>query len=298
MELDFPQSAYEIGDRIPFSLRFEEPVTGITKLTVRPHETQEKLLRFPVSPTTKDGVTWQGEFQVLSDIVDVVQPFDISLTLTPALKLSAESTTQTLEMVPLLSEATSPPGYLDPKIIPLEWQGVLLLFAIIAIVSLLLLALLIWAWFRIVRPFITKKLDAYEQRTTPIQLLEQDFERLKSLELLQTKGVEPHYTLLSFVLRRYLESTGHMKALELTDDELEQLIQTTASDQPVKFLKGLFVECSAAKYAQSQYSEALIKSHLAIVQEFLHAEKLRLIKLEQEQKASERGGKRSKEVVA
>jgi hypothetical protein len=298
MELDFPQSAYEIGDRIPFTLRFVEPVSGITKLTVKPHESQEQLLRFPVSPTTKDGVLWQGELQVLSDIVDVVQPFEISLSLTPELKKSAVSTTQTLEMIPLLSEATTPPGYLDPKIIPLEWQGVLLLFALTLFVFLLILALLIWAWFRIVRPFLTKKLDAYETYSSPISIFESAVTELSSLELLSTKGIGAHYTKLSHIVRTYLKSSGVIRGLEITDEELERVVINSSENDTLRYLLGLFSEISVAKYAKSEYQTDYIIQHLGMVQSFVTAEKLRLIKLEQELKERERGGKRSKEAVA
>lgn len=288
--LEFEPGPYEIGESVPFAII---PMDGnpVGSLKVKVGREQANMLKISQQPTTQDGITWSGEFVALTDVVTSVEPFTVTGKAPDGTQIKGTSTSAPIQMI-LLPEEPKPQdySYADPLKPEVEYRGIIMAAILGFVLFLLIVAVII-----LVVYLLLKRKNAELQNgiksLSPIEELENQFSLLQKGEHLAEQGIEYHYTKLSFAVRQYLERTGTMRALEMTDNELEDLARYANQDSSLKVICGLFDQCSAAKYAQSRYTEQVIQNDLESLLRFIQSEKKRIareeeIRLEQQRNSS------------
>lgn len=120
--------------------------------------------------------------------------------------------------------------------------------------------------------------------------------RLKNLDVYHSHGSERHYTELSMSLRRYIEEEMGYHAVEMTEDEVVDLIRGDLSDiNKAETLIELFRRSSMAKFARFPMDQEMAAGDVEAAESFLVAEEARLKALEAIRKEEEQRAARERE---
>ncbi len=153
-------------------------------------------------------------------------------------------------------------------------------------VSLATLAFLLLLLIRRLRSKDTTEAPA-SPPINPVTELAAALDDLKTLGRFRAQGTEAHCTLLSFVLRRYLERTCQMPAIELSDDEVVDRIEREELNNPsLTTLSRVFHDMSLAKFARANMTEDQIRRQVDLAVVFVNAERERMATQQQRKEAS------------
>ena len=202
--------------------------------------------------------------------------FDLGSFETPPLGVTVSSPdgqTQQVEALPLalIVTPTRPEGDTDLRDIkpqadvsvPFPWAAVLGSLAAL----LILAALGYFVYRRWLKP---KQLAAAVDNRPPYQRALDDLARIAAMQLPQQGRFKEHYTLVTDVLRRYLEARYGVNALERTTAELHQELKfASISPELTRRFIALFEDSDFVKFAkvipELQESEELIAKSEALI---------------------------------
>lgn len=263
----------EIGDPVTLEIEMPGGQSGeALSLSPMPGATQPLLLEDP--QPAGDGSTWRVPATLLAGGEVTVGPYKVDVT------IGGEK--QTFQLGPFAFQASAPgeaPGeprdYTNPLAAPANWSRLLAMGAIAAVVLAGVLALLIWILWKIFR----KKDEAAVVAEPPVMPLEQALQALgdlRRMEVFRSQGTKAHYAALSFLLRRYFERAYGFNALEMTEDEMIDLIRRDLHGQRgTEALRHVFEQASLAKFARWTASETEARDDLEPAAAFLRAEEER-----------------------
>ncbi len=277
-DISVPTVPFQIGETIPFTI-IAPDANPVEKLSAKVERTQTNLISITKKPTTKDGVIWEGELIVLSDTVNTILPLSVSANQPGVGDISGTTPAAPVQMIPLSNEEQKF-GYADPIEPSIEWDGILIALGIALILLIVFLLIIGFILYKVYKYLSKPKSQKPIPQLPPMEELQLAFNELYANSALNEDSIEPYYTKLSFILRRYMERCGTYKALELTDYELEELIRFDNSTPTVQTLAGLFDQCSAAKYSKTRYTEKVIQEDLAKVKSYIGLEIIRLAEVE------------------
>ncbi|CAN5289441.1 hypothetical protein BH09SUM1_BH09SUM1_23780 [soil metagenome] len=208
------------------------------------------------------------------------------LVLTPDFKASAPGKdTVTLhgapvhirvEAPPKPTEGEQPKPLTEPAELPFNY---LLRNLILAGAGLVVLGFIgggIWLALTLTRKNIAAR--GIEPPLPPIQRALKDVRTLRMLDVFRHDGPEGHYTILSMTLRRYIESQFGRSAMEMTEDEVSELLIHGDLRQlrGVRELAPVFTRSSFAKFARQPLTEEDAVRDCEIAEDFLIREKARI----------------------
>jgi hypothetical protein len=136
----------------------------------------------------------------------------------------------------------------EQKNIAFPWKEVLIkVLIVVAILSLILFAIFY---------YIKRKkrlLELANKPKTPLEIYIETLQKLETLEsqkLWQKDQIKEYYFTLSETLRNYIEGRFKVNAMELTTDEIFELMNAEINDGLNKKLKEILSQADLAKYAK------------------------------------------------
>jgi hypothetical protein len=125
--------------------------------------------------------------------------------------------------------------------------------------------------------------------TDPIDEAFQSLSALENLDEYHTRGTKAHYVVLSMLLRRYIERQWNRPAMEMSEDEVINVLRGEFSHRPgVSDLLKLLGTASLAKFARLEVPIEDVQSHLRSARAFLTSERDRLRAAAMAQRISQR----------
>lgn len=180
-------------------------------------------------------------------------------------------------------------GYTDPLAVPFNyfWRNLLFLAGILLALFLLAALLLLAVWW--LSRERRRRAETIEI-VPPVVAALRRVRDLQSLDVYTHKGVEHHYTELSQALRRYIEDQYGHPAVEMTEDEIVELLRETLVDVPkTETLAELMRRSSMAKFARRQLDAETAREDCGTAEAFLIGEKSRFEVMRAEARAALRG---------
>lgn len=111
----------------------------------------------------------------------------------------------------------------------------------------------------------------------PVEMALVSLSSLKSMEVFLQEGPERHYTILSTIVRKYFDQQIGIKAMEMTEGELESEFRAREASLPkAETLIPVLQRMSYAKFAKQDPTLGVGYEDCHAVEEFLLAEKERL----------------------
>lgn len=166
-------------------------------------------------------------------------------------------------------------SYTGPLAIPFDytWRNVVIASAV---VLLLLIAALLIAW--IVYKVSRRQAEAaIVPVLPPVESALLAVRGLASLDVYRMEGSNKHYTMLSTALRRYLEDQFDVNAVEMTEDEVVDLLRNRLDRIPrTPELAEIMQRSSLAKFANMPLTEELAQQDCLSAERFLVGEKERI----------------------
>ncbi len=262
------QSTLEIGQKASLQLSFGERVTN---LTIEPSDEKASYYLFGAPESIGDHA-WKVPMQIL-----VSGTYDLNDLRIYAVDENGQKTAYYGDSKPVTvlepkAEMAEPKDYTGLLNAKLGWKRPAQLAATALIVLAVLIALLIW-FLKYVRRKKPEILHAQVPALPPLQELRVAFEPLANLVVFNTRGVEAHYTELSFALRRYFERKYQMPALEMSDEEMRVYLKREMSMQSfTSILMTVFDQAGLAKFAKFSISEDDTRNDISKVQSFIQME--------------------------
>lgn len=166
-------------------------------------------------------------------------------------------------------------SYTGPLAIPFDytWRNVIIASAVLLI--LVMLALLIaWIVYQVSR---RQAEAAVVPVLPPVESALLAVRGLATLDVFRMEGSNRHYTMLSTAMRRYLEDQFNVNAVEMTEDEVVDLLRNRLdliSRTPE--LAEIMQRSSLAKFANMPLTEELAQKDCLSAERFLLGEKERI----------------------
>ncbi|MCC5876245.1 MAG: hypothetical protein JJU11_08530 [Candidatus Sumerlaeia bacterium] len=284
----------EVGERMSLRLEFRDNLE-VEEMEVALPDDQRTLLRLG-TPRRIDTGVFEIQFRPLSGGPNEFGPLN--------LKLGIEGRSTPLEIqaglfsldiaLPEDVEIGDIRDYSPPQEMPFSYllRNVVLGAAFIAGLGLLALA-----GFGVYLLMKRRREEALKvPPVPPIESALESVRRLKSLELYDSLGPERHYTELSMSLRRYIEGELGHHAVEMTEDEMVELIRGELSSiNKADTLVELFRRSSMAKFARVTLDREVANEDVLTAEQFLVAEEARLRALEAERQQQARQDKKDRE---
>ena len=253
---EVPEDEFQVGDAVTLTLTL--PGGEWDQLDWKPTSDQKKEVRFDVirqtSPTTfsaivrplREGMITVGPIALKAKQAGQTGPVDGYVE---AIKIEVKK----------LPQADGKVGDFTP---PLEAEyNYLYRNLIIGIGSLVAIALVGWIACLIYKRIRTaREIAARPIPKTPLEVAMSELSTLRQLTIFRERGPEAHYTALSMLLRRYLEDQIGVRAAEMTEDELQEVLRNDRKLrylQRVEGLAPLLGRSSLAKFAKEPLSEQL-----------------------------------------
>ena len=172
-------------------------------------------------------------------------------------------------------EAAEPEDYTPPLLVPFDWTLRNMAIGAAVLVGLLIAVLLArWMWRH--RPGLAPKIAP--PPTPPLEEAVQALARLATMEVFHGAGAKAHYSMLSYLLRRYFERQLRFPALEMSEEALVEHL--SGQSENMTDLHPLLIRASMAKFACWEASEAEASEEVATARVFLESEAERLRRLE------------------
>lgn len=274
-ELSVEKESFEIGE--PATLGISIPVQEeLNELKVEFPERQKEQVH--IGPIKRVGSgKYEMRIRPLAEGELILGPAEISafpVGSGQAIKLSTNQVR--FHVAALEGEATNELSeYSPPFLVPFNylWRNVILLG--IGFIMLLLLAALIVLIVLMLRRQAEAR--AYIPPLPPVEQAIKSVEELKLLEVYRELGAEVHYTRLSNILRRYLEYQYNVAALEMTEDEVCDLLLNTLVQLPdTEILRDVLRRSSLAKFARQKLTADAALRDCDACDAFFHKEQIRL----------------------
>jgi len=259
----------EIGVEAVLELRLEGD-SGYESLKLTLPEDQRRGLR--LGTPERQGSVWKVPLIPLVSGERTLGPLEIRAQGAGGAPQSFEAPAIPLAVSAPIGEAGDPKDYgqvLEP---PFNWVraavaaglGILALAAVAAAV--------VYAVRRLRRPAMKAQIAAAPSRP-PLEEAREALHELESLEVFRTRGPKPHYTHLSFLVRRYFERAYSFPALEMTEDEMiARLRRMQGRHAEAQSLCDVFASASLAKFAEGAVREEDAHHHIESVDLFLAGE--------------------------
>lgn len=260
----------EIGSHGWLVLDLPEPDSVASVRATLPADAPRVLLPGGDAVRRDDG--WAVPIRLLAEGTHQVAALDVRVTTTDGQRQSLKTASFALEVAAPAAEVAAPLEYSQPFAAPPNW-GRRALVGLLAALALTLLAALIYLLWRRrrQRPVATAPLAVPE--VPPLDEARRALGELTSLALFRTHGSKAHYAALSHLLRRYLERTCGVPALELTEDEVRDFVRRRlvgrAGASP---LGAVFDRAGLAKFARWEADESVVREDLGTAGAFLDAE--------------------------
>lgn len=143
---------------------------------------------------------------------------------------------------------------------------------IVGLILLILVALLVWYYFRKPKEEVEQLQPAVVKPAHEIAL--EQLANLKAAQLWQQGAVKKYHTDLTYILREYLEKRFHISARESTSDQiLRQLKQIGIVQEWQKRLGKLLQAADLVKFAKAKPPASLHEEVMDQVEQFIHATK-------------------------
>jgi hypothetical protein len=215
---------------------------------------------------------WAVPIRLLLEGTHEVGALDVNVTTTDGRRQTLKTAAFALEVAAPGAERAPAQEYSQPFAAPPNWtrRALVALVAAMALALLAALVLLLWRRRRR-RPVAGVPLAAPE--LPPLDEARRALGELASLALFRTHGSKAHYAALSLLLRRYLERTCGVPALELTEDEVRDFVRRRlAARAGVAPLGAVFERAALAKFARWEAEESVVREDLGAAGAFLDAE--------------------------
>lgn len=279
----------EVGERMSLRLEFRENL-DVEELEMALPSDQRSLLRIGQARRIDNNV-FEVPIRPLRGGPGEFGPLEFKLGIEGrATPLEVQAGTFTLDIA-ILEEAESGDirDYSPPKEMAFSYLLRNLVLGAVFLVGLGLVAL---AGFGIFLMMKRRREEALKvPPVPPIETALESVRRLKSLEMYDSNGPERHYTELSMSLRRYIEGELGHHAVEMTEDEMVELIRGELSSiNKSDSLVELFRRSSMAKFARVPLDRETAGQDVETAEHFLVAEEARLKALEavRQQEAAEK----------
>lgn len=274
------------SDYVPINLSDQSPEIGIpvTFTFTLPDEYRAQSLKFSLgenpstqmmlseAPTSINNINWTGKLVFLTDALEDLKPFEVKAVLDNGDSVSLQTEPMPIVISKPSVEETTPFGYTLPDEPEVEWRR--LIGA--AIVGTLVFAAAVFALILLVRKYLKKNAEDNEARQniqlTPLQYLQKESVGLSNKTVLNAMGLNAHYTHFSFILRKYLEDSTNIKALEMTDDELESALRQRKMLSSYSDLSIIFQHTSLAKFARSAFNDEIIDQDIDQLKDFIRSQ--------------------------
>ncbi len=248
--------------QIDVELPKQSPSFGQTFEIVYAIRNQDKILSFDGTPVSFDKTSVDIRLKSLSNtrLVFSVTPYEVSNFQMPPLSLTALKNHQTNRFltysfpVPILS--TNSQVIKQPE--PMEEIFNIIDFIPI-IIALTLLTVLAFIVYRFLNRSKTKALQSIEPQIDPF---EEALQALKKLESVSTeKNFKPYFIRLSEIVRRFIQKTSAVNALEMASSEILRSLKNNKQflSDSFEILQYILRICDRVKYAKHIPTEEQIK---------------------------------------
>jgi hypothetical protein len=245
-------------------------------------ESQSKAL-IVESVNFTDERTFVARFRALREIPEAIGPATIKAWPDGGgSAIEIESNTFFLKVVPPEGEATfEVNGYTETLSLGFNYLLRNLIVIMGAVVLIIVLTLLVWF---LSRGYLKRlQISSQPPPTPPVVQALEEIRSLANLQVFGAYGPERHYTILSNIVRTYVEHELKERALEMTEDEMIDLLRDKLAELPGSIgLVDVMSRSSMAKFARQQLTEVLAKQDCATAEEFFLAEKQRISHVERQ----------------
>lgn len=298
-DLTLDRTSAGIGEPLKATIQLPTDVFYEEIEVTLPEKQQEQVIIEPVSQ--RDASTLSTSLRILSEGEKKLGPMTLRLKPTGSQNfIEMKTGTFDVAIAPPEGEATMQlADYTAPLSLPFNFLWRNLIYTTGGLVSLGVLLILIILALLLLRRRAKKA--AQVPPVPPIEAALSGIRRLKALEVYRNKGVDAHYTELSTVVRRYIEQELHRTALEMTEDEVVNLLQYDLSSIPkTDTLIDVLQRTSMAKFARQAITEDIAEEDCKVAESFFVSEEQRLEALRQEAIARARaaGARSQKERTA
>ncbi len=265
--------ALAVGDETTLRIQLPESVSA-ESVGVAPSAEQNRVVM--VGEIEYDPATniVSVPVRALSSAIDAFRPFEVTVGLPGDETRTFETEVLECTVSAPVAEEAEAMDYTPYMAAPFSWTKAAGVGAVSA-VALAALAFAIVLIVRRLRPEGTA-IESGIAPVDPLVELETGLGELGTLARYRSQGTEAHCTALSFLLRRYLERTGQMPAVEMSDDEIIERIDVAGPENPALIsLVGVFRDMSLAKFARANLTEERVLRQAERAMAFARAERER-----------------------
>ncbi len=265
INIDFSQDIYHIGDQMILNLTvLTEPGYSIQLPEIVPPEKVEQVMVGDAQVNKRWGIvqhTISYHFTTFEPGEYIFPEISIPYTTPDGEKAEWKTEPSILLVESLLNSQDSDIRDLKPLAeVPSDYM---LYYLLVGLIMLIVIGVLIWHYFK-------KRQHNVETLSTPLPAHVVAYQRLAALEtsdLLEEGQIDKYFTILSEIVREYIENRYTVKAREMTTQEfLEQaLLRLKLSQQHQELLKDFLQHADLVKYARhipeyEQIHQAFIKA--------------------------------------
>lgn len=275
-ELEVPDRELQVGEA--FTMKVKIPLEGeFTKLSAELPKEQSGAILI-------EGATALGpkEFEIAARTIkagpQALGPLKLEVTAKgekTAQELATQAFQLKVEELGQAKEEETPAAYTGPLALPFNYllRNLVTLLAVGAVIALA--GGLLWLLARYMAR--RRELAAYRPPVPPVDQALTTVRSLKSLTIFHAEGAEAHYTRLSQALRFYFEHQLGRPALEMTEDEVIDMVRDDLAELPkADQLSPVLRRSSMAKFARQEQAEKAALADCESVESFLMSERLRI----------------------
>lgn len=289
-EARLDRASAELGDRLTLEILLPPEMTGTIRRLIVPREIEHKVHIGDLRRASDTRYTASVRFPLAGDYL--LDDLQVSVDVEGAGRITARLAPLRVEVKPLAEaegEVELVAGYTDPINVPHNYLLRNLIIFAAAVTVLAVLAGLVWLVFWLARR--QKVLAAQEPPVPPLMLAFEQLAELMKLDVYTRHGAERHYTVLSAIVRDYLERDTGRPVREMTEDELiAELRHGLGQARPgAQKLETVLMRSSMAKFARQLLDRDQALSDCREVETFFQTERQRLIVEEELRRAKVKG---------